>query len=456
VLEAADRPGGKAGTATVDGVTFDTGPSLLTLPHVLDEVLREAGTSLADELDLLRLDPCFRYHWPDGAMLETRPEMDGTLAAVRDTFGGAAEEQLAEFLRYAERIWTAAGPRFVLAGAPSLTSLLSWSGMRDVRAIDPLGTMAGGITRRVTEPHLRALLLRFATYVGSDPRRAPAALNCIAHVELGLGGYGVRGGIGALVDAFVRVAERRGVEIRCAERVERIDVTDGRVRGVLTARARVSADVVVANGEPTHTLGVLCGASPAVAPPTSSSGFTCVVRASRAPRAAHTVWFTDDPEAELDDLFVAGRPPREPTIYACAPEVAHGVAGWSAHEPLFVMTGAPCEPPEGSDRATWATVEHQVRSALVRHGAIEPTDEIVWRRTPRELAARFPGSRGALYGAASHGARAAFRRPRNRVDGIAGLYLASGGAHPGGGLPLCVASGRAAANAACADVGMLP
>src|SRR6185503_14499235 len=111
------------------------------------------------------------------------------------------------------------------------------------------------------------------------------------------------------------------------------------------------------------------------------------------------------------------------------------------HEPLFVMVGSPAVPVD----ADWAAVE---RDLVARTGG-----EVVWRRTPEELAVRFPGSRGALYGAASHGMWASFRRPANRVPGIARLYLASGGAHPGGGMPLCAASGRAAAEAALRDLG---
>jgi phytoene desaturase len=450
VIEAAGGPGGKAGTAVVDGVTFDTGPSVLTLPDVFDATFRDAGTRLADELELVAPSPAFRYRWPGGPLLDVFVDPDETLASVEQTLGRAARDELASFLAYARRIWEAAAPRFVYGPAPRPMSMLSLSALADLSAIDPLRTMAGAISAKVRDPHVRAVLLRYATYNGSDPRKAPATLNCIAHVELALGGYGVKGGIRAVVEALTRAAERLGVRFRYDERVERIEVVGGLVKGVRTARGSVPADVVVSNAEAVHTLADLVGNRTAPAP-TSTSGWTAVARASvlpDLPRVAHEVSFPADYDEEFADLFDRKRVPIEPTVYSCAQSVAHASAGWPGHEPLFVMVNAPVD----HDREDWDALEGLVRRRLVDDGRLGAADAFVWRRTPAELAARFPGSRGALYGAASNGWLSAFRRPPNRVPGIKNLFLASGSAHPGGGMPLCVLSGRAAAEAASSEV----
>ena len=92
--------------------------------------------------------------------------------------------------------------------------------------------MAASIDRHVRDPHLRMLLRRYATYNGSDPRRAPATLNCIAHVELSLGGYGVLGGIHALAEAMVTAIESHGGVVECGVQADRILVRDGRAVGV--------------------------------------------------------------------------------------------------------------------------------------------------------------------------------------------------------------------------------
>jgi phytoene dehydrogenase-like protein len=119
------------------------------------------------------------------------------------------------------------------------------------------------------------------------------------------------------------------------------------------------------------------------------------------------------------------------------------------------MVNAPPEPATGRrDPAVWDGLEGRLRDRLCDAGLIDRDDEIVWRRSPTDLAQAFPGSRGAIYGAASNGRTAAFSRPPNRIAKLPGLYLASGGAHPGGGMPLCVQSGRAAADAVRKDLGL--
>ncbi|MFN7143238.1 MAG: hypothetical protein ACK4YP_05635 [Myxococcota bacterium] len=110
------------------------------------------------------------------------------------------------------------------------------------------------------------------------------------------------------------------------------------------------------------------------------------------------------------------------------------------------MVNAPAEPRAGPrDAAVWRELEAVALARLRAAGLADAGDTVVWRRTPADLAARFPGSRGALYGAASNSTFSAFRRPANAVPRVPGLFLASGSAHPGGGIPLCLQSGRQAA-----------
>jgi len=186
------------------------------------------------------------------------------------------------------------------------------------------------------------------------------------------------------------------------------------------------------------------------------SGWNAVIRARRrSDRIAHEVLFPQDYTAEFSDIFDRERPPVSPTVYVCAQEVSHGLRGWSEDEPLFLMANAPAEPASGrSAQATWHALRETVMSRLRGSGLIAPGDAVVWERSPAQLAARFAGSRGAIYGAASNSRFAAFQRPGNRVTRIPGLYLASGSAHPGGGLPLCALSGRMAATCALEDAGI--
>jgi 1-hydroxycarotenoid 3,4-desaturase len=462
VLEAASHPGGKAGVVEVDGVTIETGPSVLTLPDVFARVFARAGRRLDEVIDLRRLDPGFRYRYADGAVLEVCHDPDDTLARVRAALGSAAEGELASFLSYSRRIWDAAAPHFVVGPAPTWAAMaaLAVRHPRALLSVDPLHSMAAGIDRHVSEPHLRMLLRRYATYNGNDPRQAPATLNCIAHVELSLGGYGVQGGIHALVAALVDAVEAHGGVIEYGTVVERVLVDSGVAVGVSlagggTRRGQavvVNADVGwLRNGalsDPARHL-------PAAAEP-SMSGWTGALRAARRDdRLPHEVLFPADYDAEFADIFDRDRPPAAPTVYLCAQERCHGLQGWANDEPVFVMANAPAEPASGARAPeVWTTLEAAVEQRIRAAGLWSEDDALVWRRSPADLAAAFPGSRGAIYGAASNDRFAAFKRPPNRVRSVPGLYLASGSAHPGGGLPMVALSGMAAADCLSADLGL--
>jgi 1-hydroxycarotenoid 3,4-desaturase len=441
VLEGADAMGGKAGITVLDGVEVDTGPSLITLVDVIDGVFQDAGTRLRDEVELRVPEGGFELVFPD-ARVRLGHGLQGTLDGIGEGLGWRARSEAEAFLEYARVIWEEAAPAFVLGQAPGALSMLKLGPAKWMRLLkaDPFRTMWDGIRAHVSDPRLLATFARFATYNGSDPRRAPATLNCIAWVELGLGGYGIEGGVHELARALVRVGQRLGVSFQTGARVARIDADGRGVRGVTLADGRrLSAPVVVCNADVNHLASTLLpGSVPPVRDP-STSGWTAIVRDTRRERPAHAVRFGARYEEEFVDLFDHRRPPQDPTVYVCAQEKAHGRAGWTDDEALFVMVNAPAgDGPLGE-------VGARALERLRAERWIQPDARVVWERTPSQLAARFPGSDGALYGAASNSPFAAFSRPSNAVPGVPGLYLASGSAHPGGGVPLVMQSGRMAA-----------
>lgn len=451
VLEAAAQSGGKLGTVVLDGVEVDTGPSVLTLPDVLAELLRLGGLRLGEELRLTRPSPAFRYLYADRVALDVHVELDATLESVRRTLGSTARAEMLAFLEYSARIWSVAEGAFVRGEPPGLQTLWSRPVSEWARfaAIDPLRTMNDAILARVRDPHLRMLFQRYSTYNGSDVRRAPAALNCIAHVELALGGFGVLGGVVEIARALERAADRLGVVFRFGSRV--VEVEGAGV--VLDSGERVAAEGVVWNGEAAQLGAVMHHPGREEPPPDSLSAWCGILRARRGAsgtRVAHTVVFPEDYNAEFIDVFDRRRAPASPTVYLCAQEACHGRAGWQEDEPVFVMVNVPSgsRGPPGE-----AGIGGVVRARLEEADLLVPGDAFVWQRSSAGLAERFPGSGGALYGGASHGAWSAFRRPANRVPGVRGVYLAGGSAHPGGGMPLAMLSGVAAARALLADRG---
>ena len=453
VLEAASEPGGKVGVEEHDGVEFGTGPSLLTLVSMVNELSAGQGRSLASELELLRPSPATRYLFADGSSFDVGTSPQQTRENIRRAFGGQAAREFDDFLGYCRRIWEAAAPHFVKAPAPTVLSAMRWglTAMRDFLAIDSTKTMEEVVEAKISDGRLRDVFLRYATFNGSDPRRAPATLLCIAWVDLGLGVRGVRGGMYELVRAMEQMARDGGGELVYDRPVTAIrPCGDG--YDVCWQGGSTRADAVIVNADVRHFVDGLWDSTVdhgiSVAGRSSTSGWTAVIRARRRPnrrRPAHTVVFPErDYLLEFHDLFDKESAPEEPTIYLCAPEKAHKTDGWQNHEPLFAMINAPAVADEKSG-VDWKIREEQVMRRLRHRGLVSDGDRIIWRRTPAQLARRFPDTGGSIYGAASNSRLAAFRRPPNRAPGVEGLYFASGSVHPGGGVPLAIESGRRAA-----------
>lgn len=459
VYDALSGPGGKVGVASSDdGVEFDTGPSLLTMIDTLDEVFRTAGTSLAQELTLVAPEPLFRYIYADDTTLDVYHDAGHTTDSVRDVYGTNAAKEFEAFLAYSKGIWEAALPNFVQGEAPNYTSALVMgvTKFRQVLKIDPFRSMWEGICKHVSHPHLRMLLARYATYNGSNPYEAPATLNCIAWVEMGLGGWGVKGGMIELAYALERVAKGMGVEFVYDTPVRKLML--GRrqcITGVeLEDGLRVDAQRIIVNADATHLLEDLLPERTKHDIPSvedrSMSGWTGVMKAAKdhTRRAAHTVLFPEDYTQEFKDIFEHQRPPQQPTLYLCDQTQSHQRKGWANANPVFVMANAP--PQHSQDfgrRQQYDALEDSIQASLIERGFWDDQSKWVWTRRPIDLATQFRGSYGSIYGASSNSQAAAFKRPPNEVKKIPGLFLASGSAHPGGGVPMCIMSGQTAARA---------
>jgi phytoene desaturase len=444
VLERRPALGGKLDVRVRDGFTFDTGPSLLTLPGVLDELFRVAGTRLSAEVDLTRLDPQIRYRWPDGSGFDASDDPEATTRAV-DAFSPGGGAALRRFTAHGQRIW-AVSERTFLAGPMSgpLDLLRRMRSPRDLTAIDPVRTLDAVARRTFSDSRLVQWAGRYATYSGSSPYRAPATLACIPAVEARHGVWYPAGGMGALRDALVRVAERTGVELATGCEVERIEASGARVRAVVTADGtRHRADVVVANVDAEHLYRDLLPDGPALTRTRragrSLSGFVVLagVRGTTPGQAHHTVWFPADQALEFRQLVDGGVLADRPTIYACVPSVCDPTQAPPGHESWFLLVNAPAG--VAVDRAAY---QARLFDLLAAYGT-DLRDRLCFTETitPADLAERYRAPGGAIYGASSNGRRAAFLRPANRGP-RRGLYLVGGSSHPGGGLPLVAISGR--------------
>jgi phytoene desaturase len=437
VLERNDVTGGKLAVRRHAGATFDVGPSLVTMPHLFEDVLALAGASLA--ADMVRLDPQFHYHWPDGSSLVVP---DGDVAGAFERFARGAGAAWEDFERRGRQSWEVSERTF-LSGPLDRHLLWRMSSPRDLLAIDALRTLHGRAARIFDDARLVQWAGRYATYSGSSPYRAPATLACIPHIEHRFGCWYPIGGLDTLRQALERAARAIGVDIRTNTEVVRIATTGDAITGVSTADGlSLDAPVVVANADAEHLYRDLLPDERALRrvrrAPRSMSGLIvlAVVRGATPGVGHHNVWFSADERAEFAHLR-AGRMADDPTIYASISAVTDPSQAAPGTENWFLLVNTP-----PGIRLDAGRERDRLLAVLAARG-VDLRDRLTWSDviTPLQLAGRTRSPAGAIYGTSSDGRRAAFVRPGNR-GARRGLYLVGGSSHPGGGLPLVLTSAR--------------
>jgi phytoene desaturase len=466
LYEASDSLGGKCRVENFSGHAFDTGPSLFTLPAVYRDLFLKTGAPLEDELSLKPVDPAFDYHFPSGKRL-TLPNASraGVVEAIGASFGEQSAAQWQALMDRAEAMWKVSREPFVESELRGFLPLLRRPGfLKSLRTIAPSTSLRKMASNYLSTPELITLIDRYATYTGSDPRKAPAVLLTIAYIEQVFGAWHIEGGIGKLSAALAKRANDVGVQIYRNSAVASITTDRNRATGIiLTGGEKVSADYVISNVDARFTYETLLGANKggrserrklARATP-SFSGFYLLLSLSgpRGDQKHHTISFPENYDAEFDALFTTLKPVLDPTLYICSPDDPSMAPGNS--QSWFVLVNAPRHSEIG-DGFNWLNPEvaeyysKHLLDLLVERGLLDPSRVTDLRyRTPADLQEMFNAPGGAIYGNSSNGASAAFNRAANRSP-IAGLFLVGGSAHPGGGVPLVGISGEIVANAIAA------
>jgi phytoene desaturase len=458
ILEQGATYGGKLARFARDGFVFDTGPSLFTLPAVYRDLFLKTGAALEDSVDIQPLDTAFGYRFADGSTLDLPGTDPGRIArAMGDQLGGSAADDWRALMARAAEVWRITRQPFIqspLEGAGTLVRLALTTNPRAIRAVAPFSTLRRLGRQQLRDPRQVMVLDRYATYQGSDPRRAPAALMTVPYVEQAFGAWHLGGGVATLADALADRCRDRGVEIRLGVDVQRVTTTSTGVSGVETAHGEwMPADIVVANGDAEHLYADMIDDARGRKPlrnlqraTPSLSGFVLMlaVRGRTPGLRHHNVWFPEDYDAEFDAVF-GDRPVADPTIYVCAPDDPL-MRPDDEHESWFVLVNAPRNGAVDWDAIREEYADH-ILEVMARRG-FDVRDRILWReiRTPADLERRVRTPGGSIYGTSSNGMRAAFLRPAN-ISPVPGLYLVGGSSHPGGGLPLVGISAEIVANA---------
>ncbi len=453
VFEQSGCPGGKCNRFERDGFQFDTGPSLLTLPEVVAEPFAAVGQSIEDHLEWIPVEPGCTYHFHDGTIFHAPGTLDAFEEALIQQWPSEADGWH-RFRRTLTGLWELSGPAF-LFNPLKLSTLrkIPWGKIAAGFAALRPESMRRSIERHFRDPNLRTLFSRFATYNGSDPWRTPATFNVIPYAELAFGSWTCRGGLFALVRALESVAISKGVRFHYNTPVSRVTFDPaGKANGLTLDNGRHHpCDAVICNADAVQArVGELLTDHPRHkswvrryrrAEP-SLSGFVALAARPRTTpdTGTHNVFFPADYRREFTELFETPQPLSDPTLYLSisarhSPEMApEGQEGW------FILANAPSlrDHPQWDSAAYADFLHHRLCERL----DLRPEDSL-WTHGigPHHLATATGAWHGTIYGPASNSRFAAFARVPN-ADPRARIGFAGGSAHPGGGIPLTLLSGR--------------
>jgi len=443
MLEKNDTVGGKVNVVEAGGYSFDTGASLLTMPHVLEELFEFCGQRLSDYLQLIELDPICRYFWPDGTSLDATSDLEKSESRIADV----SPKDATAFRRYlatSKAKFEIAERTFLAKSLPELSSMLRPSNVPELFRFMSLRTLAGYNEASFKSPKLVQLFNRFATYNGSSPYKTPAAFSLIPWAEFGLRAWYPAGGVYAVVRALEKLALELGVRIFTGTEVQDILTRDGRVTGVKAVGETFGADAVISNADAVETHRSLLSSHKYQDREPSCSGFVMLLGVNKKfeKLSHHNIFFSDDSKVEFEEIFRSKRPATDPTIYVCATSKTDPTQAPDGCENLFVLVNAPYL----SRRTDWNKEMRPYRDFLMTRleevGLDGIGDAVEYEKiiTPADFKSRYRANRGSIYGISSHGMLSAFKRVPNKSEDFENLFFVGGAAHPGGGIPIVLLS----------------
>ena len=451
VWEQNPYPGGKVTVVEGKGYRFDAGPSLFTLPQLLDQVFEDCGKNPRNYYQYRKHPVACRYFWDDQSELTAWGEAGRFAEEVEKVLGEPAA-QVMRYLRDSQRIYEQTTPVFLERSLHRLKSYLNRETVGAISQMHRLG-LFGNLHRRnrsyFRNPKLVQLFDRFATYNGSSPYLTPGVMSSIPHLEHNVGTYYPEGGLHSVSQSLYKLACDLGVQFHFNSRVDSIKIEAGRATGLQVNGEFQPADQVVSNMDIVPTYRRLMPQEPApertLNQERSSSAliFYWGINRQFAELDLHNIFFSNDYRGEFNEIFNRNGVIDDPTIYVNISSKLETGDAPAYGENWFVMINVP-----GDRGQNWPELIQKVRASVIRKlnerlgVSLEDHIEFESVLSPPLIEEKTASYQGSLYGASSNSLFSAFLRHPNFSRRIKSLYFCGGSVHPGGGIPLCLLSAR--------------
>jgi phytoene desaturase len=458
VVEREEVPGGRAGVLYRDGFTFDTGPTVLTMPDLIADAIRAAtrnpSTNLNELLPMRRLDPAYRACFADGSTINVGYGREAMREEIAQTCGSVDAAAFDSYVDWLRRLYLLEMPNFIDRNYDSPLGLLaSPRALARLTRLGAFGRLGAAVRKRFADPRLHRLFSFQAMYAGLAPDSALALYAVITYMDTIEGVWFPEGGMHAVPTLMAQAAEKAGVSFRYGEAVERVFRSPtGRVAGVCTASGeRIMADAVVCTLDlPTAYEQLLGDLRPPRAVRRGQYSPSAVVwhvgaRGVPAPPAAHhNIHFGEEWSESFDALLNQGWLMPDPSRFVTIPSLDDPTLAPAGCSTLYVL-----EPvPNLNGKINWSTeaprLRDRVHSFLAAQGYPSQviTEQLV---TPLDWQTQGMSAGTPFALAHTFGQTGPFR-PSNVEQRLPGMFFAGSGTVPGVGVPMVLISGKLAAS----------
>ncbi|WP_291859287.1 1-hydroxycarotenoid 3,4-desaturase CrtD [Marinilabilia sp.] len=449
VLEKNNRPGGKIHQIQRDGFRFDTGPSLFTLPNLVTELLDLGSDSSGSKFRFKKLKNVCRYFYDDGTTINV-PENPTDFAKEIEKKTGEPAENILNYLKTASDRYLSSADLFIFN---SLKNIISSARKKQpgelmpLLKVKPLRTMHNENQRIFRSPQVIQIFDRYATYNGSSPYKASSMLNMIAHLEHNEGAFFPEKGMYSIVEAVYQKALSLGVEFKFEKKVTGLTSKDGRITKVIADEEEFNADLVISDMDVNtfyRDSGRRLKMPRSVRKPSLSSSaliFYWGMRRSFPQLDVHNILFSSDYAGEFRSIFKEHQLFDDPTVYIFISSKIVESDAPKGQENWFVMINAPSTDQAGMQDSV-DKARRKIIEKIQRTLKFDPQPDILFEEvaTPQTIETNTGSWKGALYGNNSNSIWSAFLRHQNKSKEFGNLFFTGGSVHPGGGIPLCLAS----------------
>lgn len=444
--------GGKMGEKKINGYRFDTGPSLMSMPHVLMDLFRTMGKDADDYISLKKLDMSCRYFWEDGTVFDWHSDHSKLFAEIKDVFGNPEAVNFQRMLDYGKLFHDIAESAF-LDSEFRLRNFFKSQSLKHAGRFISGSSMNDVANKFFKDKRLKQMFNRFATYSGSSPYLTPQFHSMIPYKEHISGPWYVSGGMYGIASAMESLCIDSGVKIEFGLRLTGLKSAKGEItelnfedsKGDIQSIGEFDDVVLNFTSVPEFT-----GEGYFSNKDWSSSGFILFagIKASNSNLSHHNVFFSDDYEEEFIDIFEKGVPAKDMTVYVSITEKEDSVHAPAGCENWFIFVNVPFlgdgSSWSGSDSRKYAdaVIEKLNDFHFVFGEDIRNRIEFVEYFTPNDFRELYGSEFGSIYGLSSNSIYTLMRRPKNRSSLYSNLFFTGGNTHPGGGIPLCLLSGK--------------